>query len=235
MPTTLALAQPLSASELHASWEPTKARLVAEDREEDLRIRIHRACKALKQAERIERGSEAKSAVDAALVFRWVALNSLYGRWDESTGTPMKDRIALDKFTTQACRVDKEGRIAASLESLTGEAKELLESPFLISRFWRDGEWDNVRPNRGLAAKFRNEVMEDRASAAVHRLLIAVYFLRCQIVHGGATLGSGMNRVTVEPAAKVIKLLSSQLVAVVAAHGLEMEWGELCYPPVREE
>lgn len=183
----------------------------------------------------METASGSKSATDAALVFRWVALNSLYGRWDHTTGTPMKDRIALDKFTTDACRVDTSRRIADSLKCLTQEAKDLLESPFLISRFWRDGEWDNVRPNRGLAAKFRNEVLEDRPSAAVHRLLIAVYFLRCQIVHGGATLGSGMNRVTVEPASRVLRLLASQLTATVIEHGLTMEWGELCYPPVRDE
>ncbi|QDV07328.1 hypothetical protein Poly30_28520 [Planctomycetes bacterium Poly30] len=220
MPQSLAIAEPLSSIELHAAWAPTKAKLVKEDRDEPLRIRVHRACKALKQAERIEASSKSRSATDAALVFRWVALNSLYGRWNSEYGSPMKDRIALDHFTTQACQVDQAGRIAASLETLTHEAKELLESPFLISHFWRSGEWDNVRPNRGLSAKFRNELLEGRPSAAVHRLLIAVYFLRCQIIHGGATLGSGMNRVTVEPAARVVRLLSSQLVAVVVDHGL---------------
>jgi hypothetical protein len=75
--------------------------------------------------------------------------------------------------------------------------------------------------------------MGNRPSGALHRVLIAVYFLRCQIVHGGATLGSGLNRTTVEPAARILKLLSSWLLAAVIEHGLEMQWGAICYPPVR--
>lgn len=146
---------------------------------------------------------------------------------------PVPDRVALDRFTSEAARVDGEGRLLPALEPLRDDARALLESPFLIERFWADQEWDQVRPQRGRTAKFGEELRENRAGAALHRLLIAVYFLRCQIVHGGATLGSRVNRVTVEPGARVLRQLTGQLIALVIERGLEMEWGEICYPPVR--
>jgi hypothetical protein len=162
------------------------------------------------QALTVVEGLDVVEQAGAGLVLRWVALNALYGAWDEHAGMPIKDRIALDRFTSEACRVDREDRILTALRELTQEAKSLLESAFLIERFWRDAEWDHVRPQRGRAAAFRDDVMGRRPASALHRLLIAVYFLRCQIVHGGATLGSQLNRVTARPASTVLRLLSSR-------------------------
>lgn len=233
--SSLPLAQPLESGLLHDAWLPQRSTLVREDRESDLRVRVHRACKALEQAEAIEAAAGGdESAGDVAFVLRWVALNALYGRWDFERGMPQKDRVAVDEFTSEACRVDAEGRVLASLRAVADDGKELLANPFLVERFWKDPEWEQVRPNKRRAAEFRNELLEERPSAALQRLLMSVYFLRCQIVHGGATLGSGLNRVTVVPARRILGVLSSQLLALVVEHGLEMEWGPLNYPPVRD-
>ena len=105
---------------------------------------------------------------------------------------------------------------------------------FLIERFWAADEWENVRPQRGRMGKFREEVREGRPSAALQRILSSVYFLRCQLVHGGATLGGSLNRNTVEPAARLLALLVPQLIALVIDAGEGADWGELCHPPVRD-
>jgi hypothetical protein len=222
---------PLPSAELHAAWEPTKRRLVREDRENDLRVRVHRACKALELAERLDADGE-RGTEDAALVFRWVALNALYGRWDEASGMPTKDRTALDEFTSECVRHDRE-RMGAALEPVLELGRELVESSFLHARFWQDGEWDAVRPRKGKGRQLLEAKREGRYGAALHQVLIVAYFLRCQIVHGGATLGSEVNRVTVVPAAQVLRLVVPQLTAIVIEHGLDMAWGEICYPPVR--
>jgi hypothetical protein len=208
--------------------------LAEEGKSEDLRIRVHRACCALEQAEACEGLGQEASNVDSALIFRWIALNSLYGHWDTERGMPVPDRRALDTFTSQVARVDEGGRMSAALNALRAEAAALLENPFLIERFWASAEWETVRPQRGRMRKFEAELRENRPGAALHRLLMAVYFLRCQMVHGGATIGSSMNRVTVEPAAAVLRLMTGQVIALVMEQGDRMEWGELCYPPIRE-
>ena len=228
---TLPIAEPLTAAVLHEHWMPTRDRLVRQDTENDLRVRIHRACKALRQGERAESDGTAEGQ-DASIVFRWVALNALYGDWDWDAGMPARDRQSLDRFTSEISRVDTEERIRQTLEAHGDDARALLESPFLIDRFWRDGEWDQVRPQRGRARNFNEELRSERTSAALHRVLMVIYFLRCQIVHGGATMGSSVNRVTVDPAARLLRALSGQIIAVSMERGLEMTWGELCYPPV---
>ena len=230
--TTLPFAELISAETIHAGWIPKRQQLADADTEEPLRIRVHRCYIALKRAELVEQEGSGVD-VDAALVLRWIALNALYGSWDGQANMPVKDRVALDVFTSEVCRVDQGRRLHAALLKVMQDAKALLENSFVIERFWRNPEWDQVRPQRGRAASFRDDVIGGRTARALHALLIAVYFLRCQIVHGGATLGSSLNRSTVEPAARILSLLSSQMLACVTEHGLEMQWGEICYPPVR--
>jgi len=222
--------QSIPAARLRAVWEPTKQRLVIEDRDNDLRVRVHRACGALEQAERLDAEGE-KGSLDSALVFRWVALNSLYGRWDQERGMPTKDRVALDRFTSQCTEMDRP-RVSAAVEPILQHARELAENPFLCERFWRNGEWDSVRPRRGAVRQLQEAIREGRHGAALHQILILAYFLRCQIVHGGATLGSEVNRVTVEPASEILRIVVPQLTAIVIDYGLDMDFGEICYPPV---
>jgi len=67
----------LEAVTLEGAWEPIKVDLVQRAVEEPLRIRVHRALRALEQAEvRDAQGTDSGS--DAGLVLRWVALSSLY-------------------------------------------------------------------------------------------------------------------------------------------------------------
>lgn len=224
----------LTAAEISQAWEPTKQKLIANDSDNDLRVRVHRACVALSEAERIESIQDSRVALDAGLVLRWISLNALYGQWDNQSGMPMRDRVSLDSFTSRVAAIDSGGRIAAVLGLLDVEAQTLLESTFLTQRFWQDQEWENVRPKKGRYRSYRDDRISGRIANPLHQLLIVVYFLRCQIVHGGATLGSDVNRVTVEPASRVLALLSSHLLAIAVEHGVKMEWGTLCYPPVRE-
>jgi hypothetical protein len=231
---TLPIAVALSSNALRDEWQPTHRQLSDAEERGELRIRIHRACKALQVAESLDAVESNEDAPDAGLVFRWVALNALYGSWDEGKGMPTSDRTAVDRFTSDLCRIDAEGRMQATLQAIAEPAKELLASPFLHTHFWKDPEWEHVRPKRRNAAKFRDELRENRPSAGLYSVLMAIYFLRCQIIHGGATIGSRMNRVTVEPAAEILCVIAGQAVAIVIDHWSEMNFGPLCYPPVRE-
>ena len=44
--------------------------------------------------------------------------------------------------------------------------------------------------------------------------------------------GSEVNRVTVEPASEILRIVVPQLTAIVIDYGLDMDFGEICYPPV---
>lgn len=229
---TLPHGVPLAASQLQAAWAPTKERLFKAGQENDLRVRVHRATSALEQAERHD-SAHGREAVDAALVFRWIGLNALYGRWDHEQGLPVKDRRALDMFTSECARLDRP-RLESTFEAIRDPAEKLVESPFVEERFWKHGDFEDIRPRRGQVKKMRTAVREQRVGDAIQRTLMVVYFLRCQIVHGAATLGSSLNRETVKPAADVLRVSCGQFVALAIEHGLSLDWGSICYPPVKE-
>ena len=126
----------ITAEALRLAWEPTKTRLVGAKTNEGLRVRIHRACRALEQAEVSEGDGGDPRGLDTAFVLRWISLNALYGHWDPEEGRSVPDRVALDGFTSQVSGLDGEGRVAVALDALRDDARELLECPFLIDRFW---------------------------------------------------------------------------------------------------
>jgi len=228
----LPLDRVLRAAELEAYWFPARDQFVRNEVHNDLRVRVHRACRAIDHAELIDGDGKDPARADTGLILRWVALNALYARWDGNAGAPLRDRIALDRFTSQVAKLDTEGRIRSALTMIRADVESLLENPFLIARFWAADEWENVRPQRGRMRKFDEELSEDRIAAALQRVLTVVYFLRCQIIHGGATIGSSLNRQAVEPAGRALALLVTQLTALVVEHGPKIDWGELCYRPI---
>ena len=222
--TVLHAGETLDAAARHAPWKPTRDRLVRQDTETDLRVGIHRACAALRQGERAESDGTAEGR-DASILFRWVALNALCGDWD--AGMPDRDRPCVDRFTTELSRADSKARIRPTLEAHAKDARALLEN--VPGRRFPRG-W--IITPRGRARNFSEELRSQRIGAALDRVLTVLDSPRCQIVHGGATTGSRVHRVTVDPAARPLRALSGQVIAVSMERGLEMTWGELCYPPV---
>lgn len=74
---------PLDIDRLRRLWKPRRDAYAKARLYETVRIRIHRALTWLEHAERCGSGRD----LDARLVAQWVALNSLYGRWDSRAGT----------------------------------------------------------------------------------------------------------------------------------------------------
>jgi len=62
-----------------------------------------------------------------------------------------------------------------------------------------------------------------------------IYLLRCQLVHGAATLRSGLNREAVRHCATMAGLLVATFLLVWIDHGADEDWGIMCYPPVSQK
>ena len=62
-----------------------------------------------------------------------------------------------------------------------------------------------------------------------------IYLLRCQMVHGAATLRSGLNREAVRHRATMVGLLMPTFLLVWIDHGADEDWGIMCYPPVNNQ
>ena len=84
---------------LRQRWKPTKEELARSEKHQPLLIRIHRACSWIQSIEKLDAG-----AIDERLVFQWIAMNALYGRWDDTRREPLSDSKTLPLFMDHLSR-----------------------------------------------------------------------------------------------------------------------------------
>ncbi|RMF40703.1 MAG: hypothetical protein D6753_11065 [Planctomycetota bacterium] len=222
----------LSVRELRRRWKPTRLRLqqVARGGEQHpLPIRIHRAISWLEAAERENDGDR----IDERLLLLWIGLNALYSRWNAQQREPVGDRSALKQFLTQILHIDHNHRVAGLLQHQRELIEEILADKYTNSYHWstdRGGPDDGNDRARYLAAQWYQQGDWPRLlSETVHR----IYFLRCQLVHGAATHGGNLNRQAVARSVRLLDPMLRTLLCVVIDGGVAVDWGELCYPPVK--
>lgn len=196
---------------------------------DDFRIRLHRASSWLARAEAC-----AKDDLDGRFVFLWVALNAAYAR---AFGEGESEREKLAGFIAALLRVDKERVLHGILmERFTGPVRTLIENKFVFQPFWQalrdhdsSGRWEQqfaAAKKQAMAAVLSGD------TAKVYGIVFdRLYVLRNQLVHGGATCGSRLNRAQLKDA---IALLSAIVPVVIGLmeENPATDWGEIMYPVV---
>lgn len=201
-----------------------------------LSIRIHRSCSWLRRAQEAARTSGADS-LDDQLVLLWIAFNSLYGVWDDDENHPMGDIESVRNFLLIMLELDRHDTYGKLLQRERKLAERLFDNMYLDHYFWRglnEGEGDD-ETWKNMPQKGRRYLDDGRAELALDRLLIfRVYQIRCQLVHGGATHGSKLNRQSVADCGRLLhQVLDCTLrIIIERADDLKEKLGRICYPPV---
>ena len=223
---------PLDIDRLRRLWKPRRDAYAKALLYEDVRIRVHRALTWLEFAERCDGTGD----LDARLIAQWIALNSLYGRWDARAGNPMADRESLRVFTTQALAHDHDRLLAAVLQAHGKLALSLFEDRYLCRHFWEEPAAPRGRQrNRDAAwgaAAAREQLREGRHAVVLDRALDRIHFVRNQLVHGGSSYNGRLNRTAVRRASQMLEHLLACFLQIIMEHGYMDDWGELCYPPI---
>jgi hypothetical protein len=213
--------------DLRRHWKPTKERTRDSRDHDGIRIRIHRCCSWLQRVEEI--GDD--GALDAALIFRWIALNSLYGRWDEQRREPLPDRTCLPAFLDRVMELDADGRIVGVLDEHRKLVMAIFDEEHLARYFWEDPGEKRARKARKTYYDARTWYQQGQHRMILGRLAERIYFLRCQIVHGGSTFRGGVNRTPVKRCNIMLGHLIPPVLLVMMDHGVDADWGPICYPP----
>ena len=108
----------------------------------------------------------------------------------------------------------------------------LLEDEHLSSWFWE--EPSNVRAGKSRKARHQAGTWyyEKRWGLILERVIERVYLLRCQLVHGAATFGGKLNRTALRRCSTMLGHLLPAVLLVMIDHGVEEDWGPMCYPPL---
>lgn len=209
-----------------------KNRAIREHFPETLRLRLHRALswhqRALKEPD----------DPDAQFIFYWVAFNAAYGD-DAAEAMRMGERSRFQDYFSKIVRYDAEGAIHDAIWQRFAQSIEaLLTNRYVFQPFWchHNGvpgyeNWEErfERSQRGVrSALFRKETL-----FILSVLFDRLYVLRNQLIHGGATWNSAVNRNQVGDGARILEFLLPLFLDVMMDHP-EENWGNPHYPVVRD-
>lgn len=230
-PESAAPVAALPISPVHAlrrRWKPHKERLHAVDRNHPTTIRFHRACSWL------QRGADlGDSDHDLKLLSLWIGFNALYGSWDPDRCQPAPERETWQSFLSRLLAQDASQHLATVLQEHKPLVMSILEDEYLSGFFWGDPGPERAGRSKRVMYDARTWYVTGRWGAILDRVMDRIYFLRCQLVHGAATHGGQLNRQSLR---RCVTLLEQVLIGTLQAfidHGSDVDWGLMCYPPLR--
>lgn len=195
---------------------------------EPSRIRIHRAISWLARAER-EAGDP-----DAQFVFLWIAFNAAYA---QEFGETENTRVQLNAFFVKLLALDADKRLAALLfGQFTGPIRTMIGNKFVFEPFWKalrehdvSNRWKEQFDGSGKLAT--RAVLESRSDIVLSVVFDRLYVLRNQIVHGGATWNSQLNRAQVRDGVAILLSVIPVVIDLMLDHP-EVDFGDILYPVV---
>jgi len=209
---------------LRRRWKPIKERLGHDEKHQPVLIRFHRACSWLARVDQA-----APDDHDERLIFGWIAFNAWYGQWDDAIGGPLSEKRAWPLFCKKVVALDKVGRIGDMLDEHRQLVLKIVDDQWISKQVWEE-------PDRSVNPGWRNfhvrdALREKRWEAILQQTLTRIYFVRCQLVHGGATWNGSVNRTAVRRTSIMLGHILPTLIETIIDHGAEQDWGDICYPP----
>ena len=209
-----------------------KQRHLREGFPEDIGLRIHRAISWVGRAE------QEKQDHDAAFIFLWIAFNSAYaGEAEEDAERSLGERQQFIDLIDRLVERDADGRLYTAVwDRFRGPIATLMENRFVYRPFWLNQ--NGIPGNENWAKRFKSSAerfvrsMADKDTAYVLREVFdRLYMLRCQMMHGGTTWNSKVNRQQVRDGAKILQTLLPVMIDIMMDNP-EDNWGRPFYPVV---
>ncbi|WP_229802509.1 HEPN domain-containing protein [Parahalioglobus pacificus] len=213
------------------TYAELKARQRAErdNHSDGLALRVHRALSWLDRAEQCK-------DVDGRTLFLWVALNAAYAN-EISGGERPNEKQAFTKFLEKLVQLDS-GDVLYELiwSEFSSSIRALLNNKFVFEPFWEyqrgnisEERWKTSFDSAKVAAN--HALAEHRTADALSIALSRMYTLRNQLVHGGATWNSKVNREQLRDCSAFLGKLVPHVIKLMLDNPNTL-WGDAIYPVV---
>ena len=197
--------------------------------EENLRIRLHRC---FSWASRISEHQE-NDSIDEAFLCAWVAFNSLFARIDGDSNEFLPEKESMASFMDLLLSIDRQDKLKSFLDESEWQMEEILQCKFLQQSFWKslDGNDQVVLKNwnKDSFKYFRKK----GDTVLLQQVLRGIYVMRNQLIHGGSTHGSQMNRSTLMLCLYVLEPMLNCFIDILIHEGSDLDLGPLPYPPLK--
>ncbi len=122
------------------------------------------------------------------------------------------------------------------MQRFTGSVRMLIDNKFVFQPFWKalrdhdaSGQWEVAF---AAARKQATAAVLAGDTVKVYEIVFdRLYVLRNQLVHGGATCGSRVNREQLKQACALLAEIVPLMIRLMA-ESPEADWGEVMYPVV---
>jgi len=203
-------------------------RAVRDRQSNALATRLHRAISWLQRAE--ADGNDD----DTRFIQLWIAFNAAYAADLNFDGN---ERTRVGRFLDRVIEADHAGHLHALLfRQFTGPIRTLIDNRYVFEPFWRaqrehdDSERWKSRFEASRKAAM-NALLDKRTGDLLAIVLDRLYVLRNQLVHGGATWNSRLNRAQLHDACAILGALLPVLLAILLeAPGFDED--PVAYPPL---
>jgi hypothetical protein len=198
-----------------------------------LALRTHRALSWLNRAEQETHDH------DARFMFLWISFNAAYAN-EISTQQKFSERRLLWQFMSRLVNSDKDKLLYAMVWRRYAQSIRLL----IDNRFVFQPFWDYMNGARS-EAEWRALFLKSKSSAhkALGRMdttkvfavtLDRLYTLRNQLVHGGSTWNSSVNRSQVSDGARILGDIVPIVIHLMMENTNQL-WGDPSYPVVEPQ
>lgn len=196
----------------------------------DLGLRIHRCLSWLNRAE------QASDDHDAKFIFLWIAFNAAYAAEIVEAAAPA-ERSAFEGFFQKVIELDSNNRVYDAIwERFPQSIRLFLNNHYVFQPFWRHqnqapGYNDWVQRFERSKQKFGRALADHDTRTVLAMLFDRLYVLRNQLLHGGATWNSSVNRDQVRDGARILSFLVPLFVDLMMDNPT-ISWGLPYYPVV---
>jgi len=208
-----------------------RQRLIRDTLHPSMGLRVHRSLSWLQRAEMEEDDD------DAEFVFLWVAFNAAYAQEIHDRHKFTERKLFLI-FLQKLIDLDEDKLLYKMVWStFSSSIRVLINNQYVFEPFWAyqngqltDDEWQHqfqlskAATNRALGKMNTKKVL-----AIVFERL---YVLRNQLVHGGATWNSSVNRDQVRDGVNIMKMIVPTIIHLMLESKGQL-WGDPRYPVIK--
>ncbi len=189
--------------------------------------RLHRAVSWLRCAEQYADTDE-----DMSFIALWVSFNSCYSVNDDEPNHNFWGDF--EAFASKLVKLDADQKIYNCLWfNFSNFVRLLIDNKWVYEPFWRsqrqgDDRWQRAFDDDQKAAY--RALANNRVPMLLSIVMGRLYTLRNQLVHGGATWQSGVNRDQVRDGKRMLLELMPIIIEIMFNES--EDWGEIYYPVI---
>jgi hypothetical protein len=203
-------------------------REIRDGQPESLRLRLHRALSWLMRSE------QEMDDLDVRFILQWIALNAAYAR---EFGREETERDRARGFVETLVILDTKKRLHDALfQQFSGPIRTMVDNKFTFEPFWTalrthdsSSRWEESFAS-GKKAAFA-AVMQGDTVKVLGIVFDRLYVLRNQLVHGGATWSSQINRAQIADGVAILGALIPLILDIMMEYP-EQDYGDVLYPVV---